>query len=130
MLLALAEQCRAEECLKAVFIFIKRTGELGPLACLPFVISPCLSGCRGPWEAPSRWGREELTNNYTHISTNNSATHLSNVASVPGPTCILSVTPHRSFLAASVVGSVFSPISQIKKWSQRGEVICTRSHSF
>ena len=29
MLLALAEQCRAEECLKAVFIFIKRTGGIG-----------------------------------------------------------------------------------------------------
>lgn len=128
LLLALAEQCVGEGCLKAVFIFIKRTGNWGLWPCLPFVISPCLSGCREPQEAPSQ--REgELTNNGTHVSTNNSAAHFSHVPSVSCPMCVLSVIPHRHFLAASV-GSAFSPISQIRKWSQRGEVICTRSHSF
>ena len=46
-LLALAEQCIGGGCLKAAFIFIKRTGNWGPWPCLPFVISSCLPGCRG-----------------------------------------------------------------------------------
>ena len=35
MLLTSAEQCIAEGCLKAVFIFIKRTGNWGLLSSLP-----------------------------------------------------------------------------------------------
>lgn len=77
MLLALAEQCIAEGCLKAVFIFIKRTGNWGLWPCPPFVISPSLSGCRGCWGATphAASGNRELDNYNTHVTANSSGAH-------------------------------------------------------
>lgn len=109
---------------KGSLFLLKELGirAFGP-ACFLSSLPACLAA--GGLGKPPASGRGKLTNNYTHISTNNRASHLSKIPSVPCPPCILSILPHRSFLAASGVGAVFSPISQIRKWSQ-----VTRSCSF
>lgn len=130
--LALAEQCTADGCLKAAFIFIRRTGNWGFWPCPPFVIPSSPSGCRGCWGAtPPHAARGNGSLKLTTQAGANSSVCLRKAPSGPRPTRIQSVTPHRVLLrAASLVASISRPLSQIRNRSQRGDVICPRSHSF
>lgn len=133
LLLALAEQCRADGCLEAAFIFIKRAGNgaFGPARLLSSPPACLAAGVLGSHPCPCcQWERGAGSDN-THAGANNSSAHLRKAPSGPRPTRIQSVTPHRVLLqAASLVVSISRPISQKRNRSQTGDVIWPRSHRF
>lgn len=133
LLLALAEQCRADGCLEAAFMFIKRAGNgaFGPARLLSSPPACLAAGVLGSHPCPCcQWERGAGSDN-THAGANNSSAHLRKAPSGPRPTRIQSVTPHRVLLqAASLVVSISRPISQKRNRSQTGDVIWPRSHRF